>query len=390
MERPRVPANEAERLGALAAYRILDTSPEKAFDGLAALAAHLLQVPIVLVSFVDAGRQWFKSAHGLAETETPRDLSFCGHVVADERELEVRDARNDRRFSDNPLVTGDPRVVFYAGMPLCSQDGYVLGTLCAIDHRPRELTSEQQSLLRTVAAQVSAQLELRRRNLELDEHGRAQRALQAQLEGSLREKDVLLQEVHHRVKNNLQLVSSLINLQLAIVDDGNARNALEECQGRIHAVAIVHEAIYSARDYARVPISNYVRSLASSIFHALKAALREIALELEIGDDLQLPVDKAIPCGLILNELISNALRHAFPSGRADSVVRVQVSSTPDAKLEVVVADNGVGLPAGFAPEACLSVGMQVVCALVEQIDGQLRIAQHEGTQFIVTFATEG
>jgi two-component sensor histidine kinase len=388
MEKPGVPANEAARLGALASYRILDTPPEQAFDGLTALAAHILQVPIVLVSLVDRDRQWFKSAHGLGATQTPRDVSFCGHVVTLEKELEVRDARTDRRFSDNPLVTGEPRVVFYAGTPIRSQDGFVLGTLCAIDHQPRELTAEQRTLLGVLASQVSAQLELRRRNLELEEHDQAQKALQTQFEGSLREKDVLLQEVHHRVKNNLQLVSSLINLQLAIVDDGNARNALEECQGRIHAVAIVHEAIYSARDYARVPISNYVRSLASGIFHALNAAVRDIGLELEIGD-LQLPVDKAIPCGLILNELISNAVRHAFPPGRSGGVVHVQVSLTPDSKMEVVVADNGAGLPTGFSADACSSVGMQVVCALVEQIDGHLRVAQHEGTQFIVTFGID-
>lgn len=388
METPSVPANEAARLDVLATYRILDTPAEKAFDGLTALTAHILQVPIVLVSIVGAGRQWFKSAHGLRATETAREISFCGHVVALDEALEVRDARTDERFSDNPLVTGEPRVVFYAGVPLRSRDGFVLGTLCAIDHRPRELTEEQRTLFGVLASQVSAQLELRRRNLELEEHGRTQTALRTQLEGSLREKDVLLQEVHHRVKNNLQLVSSLINLQLAIVPDANARNALEECQGRIHTVAIVHEAIYSARDYARVPIANYVRSLASSIFYALNAATRDIDLDLDIGE-LQLPVDKAIPCGLILNELISNAVKHAFPPGRCGNV-RVQVSLTRDAKMEVVVADDGVGLPEGFSPDACTSVGMQVVCALVEQIDGQLRIGHQAGTQFSITFGIEG
>lgn len=388
MEKPPVRANEAERLQALAGYRILDTPAEKAFDGITALAAHILQVPIALVSIVDANRQWFKSAHGLDATETPRDVSFCGHVVALEKELVVRDARTDKRFSDNPLVTGDPHVVFYAGTPLRTDDGFILGTLCAIDHEPRELTPEQRSLLGTLAAQVSAQLELRRRNFELEEQGRAQLALQTQLENSLREKDVLLQEVHHRVKNNLQLVSSLINLQLAIVNDANAQQALEECQGRIHAVAIVHEAIYSARDYARVPISNYVRSLASSIFHALNAVVRDIGMEQEIGD-LQLPVDKAIPCGLILNELISNAIRHAFPPGWSGGIVRIHVSLTPDNQMEVIVADNGVGLPAGFDPETCTSVGMQVVTALVEQIGGVMRVSQHQGTQISVTFSID-
>jgi two-component sensor histidine kinase len=387
MQRPGVPENERRRLETLAAYQILDTGADAAFDGLTALAAHILGVPIVLISIVDADRQWFKSHHGLAVTETPRDVSFCGHVVTSDHALVVSDARADPRFADNPLVTGEPRVRFYAGMPLRTRDGFVLGTLCAIDHAPRELSGEQQGLLAVLAHQVSAQLELRRRNLELEAHDRLQRSLQERLHGSLREKDVLLQEVHHRVKNNLQLVSSLINLQLALLPEGEARTALEECQGRIHAVAIVHEAIYSARDYARVPIANYVRSLASSIFHALGAAPREIGMELEIGE-LQLPVDKAIPCGLILNELISNSLKHAFPPGRS-GLLRVQVALMPDERLQMVVADDGVGLPADFSAETCTSVGMQVVCALVEQLDAQLQVLRNGGTQFIVTFALE-
>ncbi len=384
METPGVPANEAERLKALASYQILDTAPEAAFDGIIALAAHILQVPIVLVTIVDAERQWFKSSLGLEAGETARDVSFCGHVVTLDRELVVRDARTDRRFFDNPLVTGEPKVVFYAGMPLRTQEGFVLGTLCAIDHEPRELTAVQHSLLSILAAQVTAQLELRRRNVQLEERNRVQLILQAKLEDSLHEKDVLLQEVHHRVKNNLQLVSSLLNLQLARVPNGESRSVLEECQGRIHAVATVHEAIYSARDYARVPIVNYVRALASGISHAVGAAGRGIDIELEIGDE-PLAVDKAIPCGLILNELISNAVKHAFPRGRPGTV-RVLAGVTPDSKMEVIVADDGVGVPEGFSPEDCASVGMQVVCALVEQLDGTLQVSREGGSQFRLTF----
>lgn len=387
MQAPAVPKDEQARLLALARYQILDTPPEAAFDGLTALAAHILDVPIALISIVDADRQWFKSAHGLEETQTPRDVSFCGHVVANDRELIVADALEDQRFADNPLVTGDPHVRFYVGIPLRTRDGSVLGTLCAIDQKPRELTPDRRRLLETLAQQVIAQMELRRRNLELEEHDRENKGLQTRLQASLREKELLLQEVHHRVKNNLQLVSSLINLQLALVPEGEARSALEEVQGRIHAVAIVHEAIYSARDYSQVPISNYVRSLASSIFYALGATSKEIGMDLDVGE-LRLPVDKAIPCGLVLNELISNAVKHAFPDGRAGTV-RVQVSLLPDGRLEMIVGDDGVGLPSGFSVEATDSVGMQVVTALVEQLNAELRITQHEGTQFVVTFALD-
>jgi two-component sensor histidine kinase len=388
MQGPIQPANERQRLEKLAGYQILDTPPEAAFDDLVAMVAHIMDVPIALISLVDAERQWFKSHHGLDASETPREVSFCGHVVASGSELVVADSHKDPRFADNPLVTGPPHVRFYAGAPLLTADGFVLGTLCAIDHDPREVTPEQRGLLSILARQVVGQLELRKRNLELLDQQKSADELQETLRASLREKDVLLHEVHHRVKNNLQLVASLINLQRATVESADARNALEECQGRIHAIANVHEAIYSARDYARVPIAQYARGLAASIFHATGAAQRRIELELDLGD-FKLAVGKAIPCGLILNELISNAFKHAFPGDRT-GCVRVQVEALSEAELRLVVSDDGVGLPAGFSLNSCTSVGMQVVAALVEQLDAKLELTSVEGTRFAMTFRAEG
>ncbi|HEX7481430.1 MAG TPA: ATP-binding protein [Polyangiales bacterium] len=180
MKKPGVPANEVERLNKLRQYEILDTPPELAFDDLTALAAHIADVPIALVSLMDADRQWFKSRYGLEAPQTPRDVSFCGHVVASGVSLLVHDAHADERFADNPLVTGEPHVRFYAGVPLRTWDGYVLGTLCTIDHQPRELTAKQRELLGTLAQQVVDQLELRRQTLAL-------RARQAILQTDLRE-----------------------------------------------------------------------------------------------------------------------------------------------------------------------------------------------------------
>jgi two-component sensor histidine kinase len=191
--------------------------------------------------------------------------------------------------------------------------------------------------------------------------------------------------VHHRVKNNLQLVSSLINLQRGLVPPGFARTALDECQGRIHAIAAVHEAIYAERDYARISISRYARMLASSIFHAMGAAARGIELRLELGE-AQLPADIAIPCGLILNELLTNAFKHAFPAQRPGNV-DVILEPLPDRRLRLRVRDDGVGLPAAFALERTTSVGMQVVAALIDQLDAGLQIVREGGTEFVMTFA---
>jgi diguanylate cyclase (GGDEF)-like protein/PAS domain S-box-containing protein len=158
---PLAPPNESERLAALARYHILDTEPEEAFDALTKIAMVLMDVPIALVSIVDADRQWFKSRHGLDAPQTSRDISFCGHVVQSGESLVVPDAHMDPRFCDNPLVTGEPRIRFYAGMPLRTVDGYVLGTLCAIDKVPRTLAADKLAALALLSTQVSRLLELR-------------------------------------------------------------------------------------------------------------------------------------------------------------------------------------------------------------------------------------
>lgn len=162
MKAPRIPKNESERLRALEGYRVMDTEPETGFDDITTLVARILDVPISLVSLVDAERQWFKSRYGLEAPETPRELSFCGHVVAEQELLVVPDAFMDERFHDNPLVTGEPRVRFYAGFPLTTPDGHVLGTLCAIDSEPRKISQKQLDTLRILGRQVADQLELRR------------------------------------------------------------------------------------------------------------------------------------------------------------------------------------------------------------------------------------
>lgn len=201
MKTATIPANEEARLTALRSYDLLDTEPEAWFDGLTKLASALLSVPIVLVSLVDRDRQWFKSRHGLAASETSRDVSFCAHVVAEGAPLVVPASARDPRFSDNPLVDHEPFVRFYAGVPLRTSDGHVLGTLCAIDHQPRDFSAEQLGLLELLAGQVMERFELRRaRRVLVDVRARDERVF-ARSEALMRasEEAVLVYDAHGRV-----------------------------------------------------------------------------------------------------------------------------------------------------------------------------------------------
>lgn len=158
MQEPAIPANEADRLDALCSLGILDTVAEERYDRITRIAQALFAVPIALVSLVDLNRQWFKSHQGLAATETPRNISFCGHAILGDEVFVINDATRDVRFADNPLVTGELHLRFYAGVPLALQGGQKIGTLCIIDQRPREFSDEQRGMLRDLASWVQSEL----------------------------------------------------------------------------------------------------------------------------------------------------------------------------------------------------------------------------------------
>lgn len=164
--KPALPKNEQARLRALQRYEILDTPSEQEYDDIALLAAQICGTPIATISLIDADRQWFKSKIGLDEatTETSRDIAFCAYAILPEspHTMIVRDALEDARFAENPLVTGDPYIRFYAGAPLITPDNHAIGTICVIDREPRDLTEKQLDALQALARQVTLKLELRR------------------------------------------------------------------------------------------------------------------------------------------------------------------------------------------------------------------------------------
>lgn len=210
----------------------------------------------------------------------------------------------------------------------------------------------------------------------------ARRKAEEDIRASLREKEILLREVHHRVKNNLQLIVSLLNLQAAYADGAADRERFIESRNRVASMALAHEELYRANDLASVNVADYVERLARKLVQASVDA--EVALALDLPP-LYLPVSAAIPCGLILNELVTNAIKHAFPGRDAG---RIAIAARREGRqVEVRVTDDGVGLPEGFDPAGGATLGMQLVGSLVAQLGGRLEVASGPaGASFVVRF----
>ena len=202
---------------------------------------------------------------------------------------------------------------------------------------------------------------------------------------SLREKEVLLKEVHHRVKNNLQVIASMLNLQAGSETDDHCRVALRDSQNRIRTLALIHEKLYSSGDLAEIPIKEYIRDLTSSLFRSLAPDVDSISLHLEIADVL-LDINSAIPVALILNELISNSLEHAFPEG-TEGEISITYKPLSASRFRLRVRDSGVGMPGELDFRNTESLGLQLVCLLTKQLDGSIELDRADGTHFTIDFS---
>jgi PAS domain S-box-containing protein len=201
---------------------------------------------------------------------------------------------------------------------------------------------------------------------------------------SLKEKEVLLQEVHHRVKNNLQVISSILSLQSSYVSDPKTLEILQESQQRIKSMSFIHETIYRTADFSRLEFTEYIKSIAGNLVQSYRQQNVEVAFITEM-DEVHLSLDQAIPCGLIVNELVSNALKYAF-KGREEGKLIVRLNQNGN-EVRLEVKDDGVGLPESFIYEKTDSLGIQLVYALLEQLDAIIKvISEGEGTTFIITF----
>jgi len=210
-----------------------------------------------------------------------------------------------------------------------------------------------------------------------------------ELKASLGEKEVLLKEIHHRVKNNLQVMSSLINLQARYTMDEQILQTLKEIQNRIQSMALIHEKLHQSEDLARIDFSEYIQSLTAYLYQTYGAQLANITLNINI-DDIFLNIDTAVPCGLIVNELVSNSLKHAFTHEGMRGEIRIDFHSDTDNQLTLTISDNGVGFPEDLDFRNMKSLGLRLVIMLTEQLDGIIDFDGSDGTKFEITFQVGG
>lgn len=207
--------------------------------------------------------------------------------------------------------------------------------------------------------------------------------IQEQMLESIHEKEVLLQEVHHRVKNNLQVISSILNLQSSYVKDENSLNILRESQNRIKSMSFIHESLYQTRDFSKIEFGSYILSLTNSLIHSYSIGAGRIELKTKF-QKVHLSLDQAIPCGLIVNELVSNALKYAFPDHQ-DGIITMELKEK-SGKIYLSIGDNGIGLPKDLDVENSDSLGLQLVYTLAEQLDSHVELQDQKGTKFLITF----
>lgn len=314
--------------------------------------------------------------------------ALAGSLMSKARVIEVNDAALAlyRADSRDQLLEG-LRLVFEPEDYRPLLDGLCFlwlrqGRTFATESWTRTLRGERREVEVRLSLMPGAEQTWRRVVLSLFDTT-AFKSAERDLRASLREKDVLLKEVHHRVKNNLQVISSMLSLQAMQMLDPDVRHRLLESQNRIQAIALVHEKLYRSEQLSHIAFGEYAQSLATDLAHVHSSAHRNIDLVLQL-DDVRMGVDAAIPCGLILNELVSNAFKHAF-TGSSRGTVEVRLARA-NRRLTLSVGDDGIGLPPGLDPRRASTLGFDLVFTFAEQLEAEVQIESGAGTRFIISF----
>ncbi|MEX3634098.1 AAA family ATPase [Paraburkholderia sp. BR14427] len=295
-------------------------------------------------------------------------LAMLHHSLRTREPVLVDDAAVENPFASDEYFDGrQARSVL--SLPLVKQARVIGALYLENELAPGAFTPSRMAVLRLLASQAAISIE----NASLEE-----------IEALLDEKDALLHEVHHRVKNNLQLISSLLNLQAGRTDDRSTAELLLDSRNRVRSMAMVHENLYRAGNFARIDMASHIRNLCAHLSRAYELSRLNVSLDVLV-DDVQLDMNRAVACGMIVNELVSNALKHAFPDGRHGRL-RVELASDDERRCRLSVSDDGIGLSPDFSIEEADSLGLQLVSDLSRQLHASLQIGRDTGTSFVIHF----
>lgn len=391
-----LPENEDERLASLESYDILDTLEEDEFDEITQLASQICQTPVALITLIDQKRQWFKSAVGTDIRETPRELAFCAHTILEKEVLVINDARKDVRFADNPLVTGDPNVTFYAGAPIINEEGYPLGSICVIDTEVKELSAQQIAALKTLSNQVLAQLELRRKIKVLE-----------QSNATLLESNVFIQKfasmAAHDIKNPLSsilLTSQALQRRLQKEEDSKS---LQLITMSINASKQLLHMVDEMLVYSKAPATLLAGQQSVNLNELLTKIIRLIGVPEAIK--IQLPVVEhtlhvsAVALEQIFLNLLTNAIRY---NDKPEGLIRILVRNEEN-YYNFKVVDNGRGVEPQYLTKIFeekftlgntdrfnkqgTGVGLHTVKALIEKLQGTIYAESIPGKETTFVFS---
>ena len=333
-----IPQNESARLERLRYYQILDTETEEMFDDLTKLAAKILDVPFCTLSLIDEHRQWFKSSVGIENKETTREISFCQYTIMDKEVFEVGDATIDQRFKDNPLVTENPGIRFYSGAPLCDEDGHAIGTLCALDLKPRQFTQEQRMMLKLISNTVMRLIQLRREKFEVEKLTLV--------------KDEFISNMSHEIRTPLNAIIGFNDLLSKTPLNEEQANFLKTINVASHNLKkIINDVLdVSKLEGNKIQLEENPLSISELIQHIIKLQFPNAKaknLKLLFSLDHEIPdyvLGDQTRLVQILNNLVSNALKFT-EDGSVEIRAMVESKQLESTTILFEVKDTGIGIP---------------------------------------------
>ena len=382
MKAARIPNNEEERLKVLKKYSILDSLPEEEYDAITKIASSICDTPIALVSIIDEKRQWFKSNHGMETKETHRDLAFCAHSILNPNEIfEVEDATKDERFFDNPLTIGAPNVIFYAGAPLNTSEGYPLGTLCVIDNKPKKLNDTQKEALNLLANQVVRLFELRKSNAKLKSANKDIVKLNDRLNN-------FAFRLTHDLKSPINNINFLIDVlkedHFELFKETQAENYFNLIADRI---SYMDNLINDILAYSKVTSKNIVFN-AFNIKNLIEGIIKNIDIENKtdfIPENLDTDIfSSKIGLLQVFQNLISNSKKFTD-----EEKVIIKIAFSEDTEnYNFVYEDNGPGIPKKYWKKVFemfetlhknsnnnTGVGLSTVKSNIERLGGSIALS---------------